>query len=162
MRTAGGRHAGGGESRLTRQSRVRCAHYTVFARPVHKNGVRHQPHFGRKFIPSARRAPVAYSPQPLQPEARGQIEMSRTKTDGEIPRRLLGRTGARVSALALGGYHLGMAKTKREAVRIVHEAIDAGLDFMDNAWEYHEGKSEEWMGAALAGRRDRVFLMTKV
>jgi aryl-alcohol dehydrogenase-like predicted oxidoreductase len=88
--------------------------------------------------------------------------MSRTKTDGKIPRRMLGRTGVRVSALALGGYHLGLVKTKREAIRIVHEAIDAGLDFMDNAWEYHEGKSEEWMGAALAGRRDRVFLMTKV
>jgi aryl-alcohol dehydrogenase-like predicted oxidoreductase len=80
---------------------------------------------------------------------------------GQIPRRALGRTGARVSALALGGYHLGMAKTKREAVRIVHEAIDAGVDFMDNAWEYHEGYSEQLMGEALEGMRERVFLMTK-
>lgn len=80
---------------------------------------------------------------------------------GEIPRRALGRTGAKVSALALGGYHLGMVKTKREAMRIVHEAIDAGLDFMDNAWEYHEGRSEELMGEALEGRREQVFLMTK-
>jgi aryl-alcohol dehydrogenase-like predicted oxidoreductase len=61
----------------------------------------------------------------------------------------------------LGGYHLGTVKTKREAVRIVHEAIDAGVDFMDNAWEYHEGYSEELMGEALEDRRDRVFLMTK-
>jgi predicted aldo/keto reductase-like oxidoreductase len=81
---------------------------------------------------------------------------------GEIPRRGLGRTGARVSALALGGYHLGLVKTKREAFRIVHEAIDAGVDFMDNAWEYHEGYSEELMGEALESRRDEVFLMTKV
>jgi aryl-alcohol dehydrogenase-like predicted oxidoreductase len=80
----------------------------------------------------------------------------------EIPRRLLGRTGVEVSALALGGYHLGLVKTEREAVRIVHEAIDAGVNFMDNAWEYHEGKSEELMGKALAGRREQVFLMSKV
>jgi aryl-alcohol dehydrogenase-like predicted oxidoreductase len=79
-----------------------------------------------------------------------------------IPRRLLGRTGERVSALGLGGYHLGNVGTEREAIRIVHEAIDAGLDFMDNAWEYHEGKSEERMGKALVGRRSEVFLMTKV
>ena len=81
---------------------------------------------------------------------------------GEIPRRALGRTGAEVSALALGGYHLGLVRTEREAMRIVHEAIDAGVNFMDNAWEYHEGRSEELMGRALAGRRQQVFLMTKV
>jgi predicted aldo/keto reductase-like oxidoreductase len=88
--------------------------------------------------------------------------MGSRKSSGEIPRRALGRTGERVSALALGGYHLGLAKTKREAIRIVHEAIDAGVDFMDNAWEYHDGKSEEIMGEALKGRRDEVFLMSKV
>jgi aryl-alcohol dehydrogenase-like predicted oxidoreductase len=88
--------------------------------------------------------------------------MGSRKSSGEIPRRALGRTGERVSALALGGYHLGLVKTKREAIRIVHEAIDAGVDFMDNAWEYHDGKSEEIMGEALKGRREEVFLMTKV
>ena len=67
-----------------------------------------------------------------------------------------------MSAIGLGGYHLGNVGTEREATQIVHEAIDAGLTFMDNAWEYHEGKSEERMGKALVGRRDRVFLMTKV
>ena len=87
---------------------------------------------------------------------------TRHNTFGEIPRRALGRTGAEVSALALGGYHLGLVKTEREATRIVHEAIDAGVNFMDNAWEYHDGKSEERMGRALAGRRQQVFLMTKV
>jgi predicted aldo/keto reductase-like oxidoreductase len=91
---------------------------------------------------------------------------TRSGSYGEIPRRALGRTGAEVSALALGGYHLGLVKTEREATRIVHEAIDAGLTFMDNAWEYNEGTSEERMGRALAagggGRRHKVFLMTKV
>ena len=80
-----------------------------------------------------------------------------------IPTRPLGRTGVPVSALGLGGYHLGDVKGgRREAVRIVHAAVDAGVTFMDNAWEYHEGKSEEIMGEALAGRRHEVFLMTKV
>ncbi|MGA9994046.1 MAG: aldo/keto reductase [Pyrinomonadaceae bacterium] len=90
--------------------------------------------------------------------------MTKNKAQGEIPRRALGRTGVEVSALALGGYHLGLAKSERESVRIVHEAMDNGVDFMDNAWEYHDGRSEELMGKALAedGRRQKVFLMTKV
>jgi aryl-alcohol dehydrogenase-like predicted oxidoreductase len=81
-------------------------------------------------------------------------------SDSDIPVRPLGKTGAMVSALGLGGYHLA-SPAQREAIRIVHAAIDAGVTFMDNAWEYHEGKSEEVMGKALAGRRDDVFLMTK-
>lgn len=81
---------------------------------------------------------------------------------GEIPRRPLGRTGVQVSAIGLGGSHLGETKTEAEAIRIVQEAIDAGITFMDNAWEYHDGVSEERMGKALKGRRDKVFLMTKV
>ena len=80
----------------------------------------------------------------------------------EIPRRRFGRHAEEVSALALGGYHLGSVKTEREAVRLVQEAVDAGLTFMDNAWDYHEGGSETRMGKALKGRRGRVFLMTKV
>ncbi|MGI8784122.1 MAG: aldo/keto reductase [Acidobacteriota bacterium] len=80
----------------------------------------------------------------------------------EIPLRKFGRSDVEVSALALGGYHLGDAKDEREAIRIVHEAIETGVTFMDNAWEYHDGRSEEWMGKALQDRRDQVFLMTKV
>ncbi len=83
-------------------------------------------------------------------------------SSAEIPRRLLGRTGVEVSAIALGGYHLGLAKTKREGVRIVQEAFDEGITFMDNAWEYHDGLSEEIMGQGLKGRRHDAFLMTKV
>lgn len=80
----------------------------------------------------------------------------------QIPQRPLGATDALVSALGLGGYHIAMAGSEREGIRIVHAAIDAGITFMDNAWEYHDGKSEHIMGKALADRRDRVFLMTKV
>ena len=80
----------------------------------------------------------------------------------EIPLRPLGATGEMVSALGLGGYHIGKMKNEREAIRIVHAAIDAGVTFMDNAWEYHDGRAETIMGKAIADRRDRVFLMTKV
>jgi aryl-alcohol dehydrogenase-like predicted oxidoreductase len=79
----------------------------------------------------------------------------------DIPLRPLGATGVMVSALGLGGYHLGTIG-EREAIRIAHAAIDAGITFMDNAWEYHKGRSEHVMGKAIADRRERVFLMTKV
>lgn len=82
--------------------------------------------------------------------------------DSNIERRPFGKTGEKVSALGLGGYHLGKIKSVREAVRVVHAAIDAGMTFMDNAWEYHDGRSEELMGKGLEGRRKDVFLMTKL
>jgi aryl-alcohol dehydrogenase-like predicted oxidoreductase len=81
---------------------------------------------------------------------------------GAIPRRALGQTGASVSILALGGSHLGDVQDPALAQRLVHEAIDAGVNFFDNAWEYHDGRSEMLLGDALRGRRDQVFLMTKV
>jgi aryl-alcohol dehydrogenase-like predicted oxidoreductase len=81
---------------------------------------------------------------------------------GEIPRRPLGRTGVQVSAIGVGGHHLGDLSTVDDAVRLVHEAMDAGITFFDNCWEYYNGKTENWLGRALRGRRDKVFLMTKV
>lgn len=95
------------------------------------------------------------------PSTRASTSYTPPSTD-PVPRRVLGTTGEYVSALGLGGFHLGLVGTERDATRIVHEAIDAGVTFMDNAWEYHQGKSEERMGKALAGRRGEVFLMTKV
>ena len=80
----------------------------------------------------------------------------------KMPYRPLGTSGVLVSALGLGGYHLVKAGSEREGIRIVHAAIEAGVTFMDNAWEYHDGKAERTMGKAIADRRDRVFLMTKV
>jgi uncharacterized protein len=81
---------------------------------------------------------------------------------GDIPLRPFGQSDEMVSALGLGGYHIGKMSNAREAIRLVHAAIDAGVTFMDNAWEYHDGRSETIMGEALAGRRADVFLMTKV
>ena len=83
--------------------------------------------------------------------------------DLDIPRRPVARTGEMVSCIGLGGFQLGLVGNEREAIGSIHAAIDAGVTFMDNAWEYHEGKSETRMGKALAGGwRERVFLMTKV
>jgi aryl-alcohol dehydrogenase-like predicted oxidoreductase len=89
------------------------------------------------------------------------VELTDTGPD-RVPHKLFGRTQEKVSAIGIGGYSLGAAPSLEEAIAIVHEAIDAGINFFDNAWEYHDGKSEEWMGQALKGRRDKVFLMTKV
>jgi aryl-alcohol dehydrogenase-like predicted oxidoreductase len=82
---------------------------------------------------------------------------------GEMPYRQLGRTGQRVSILGLGGYHIGMQSDEQESTRIIRYAIDSGVNFMDNCWDYHRGGSETRMGNALKdGYRDKVFLMTKI
>src|SRR5919109_633069 len=80
-----------------------------------------------------------------------------------LPTRELGKTGEKVSIMCLGGWHIGSVKDKKEAIRIMHAALDGGMTFFDNAWDYHDGKSEEWMGEALAvpGKRKLCFLMTK-
>jgi predicted aldo/keto reductase-like oxidoreductase len=80
----------------------------------------------------------------------------------DVPTRPFGRSGERVSLLGLGGWHLGVPDTDRAAVRLAHAAIDAGITFLDNAWDYNEGLSETRMGQAIADRRQQVFLMTKV
>jgi uncharacterized protein len=80
---------------------------------------------------------------------------------GTMPLRKFGRSDARVSILGFGGHHLGEAPDEKAAVEIVHQAVDGGITFFDNCWEYRRGKTEVWMGAGLKGRRDKVFLMTK-
>ncbi len=80
----------------------------------------------------------------------------------KIPMRPFGRSGVMVSALGFGGHHLGDAPDEDTAVRLIREAVDGGITFFDNCWEYHRGKTEEWMGKGLKGMRGNVFLMTKV
>jgi uncharacterized protein len=81
---------------------------------------------------------------------------------GKMPMRPLGQTGVQVSIVGLGGYHIGV-HDEATAVRIVRTAIDHGVNFMDNCWDYNEGKSHVWMGRALRdGYRKRAFLMTKI
>ncbi len=89
-------------------------------------------------------------------------EAQTNAASGQIPRRSFGSTNETVSALGLGGFHIGVPSEK-EAIEIMHRAIDSGITFFDNCWDYHEGESERRMGKALAGgRRDQVFLMTKI
>jgi aryl-alcohol dehydrogenase-like predicted oxidoreductase len=81
----------------------------------------------------------------------------------DIPYRTLGRTGEKVSAIGVGGFHLGLINDAQGSVRIVRTAIDRGITFLDNCWDYNEGQSEIRMGKALKdGYRNRAFLMTKV
>lgn len=76
--------------------------------------------------------------------------------------RKFGKSDVQVSALGLGGHHLGAASEQKVAVEIVHRALDGGVNFFDNCWEYNRGKSEDWLGKGLKGRRDKAFLMSKV
>ena len=91
------------------------------------------------------------------------IAVSSAEYSLDMPYRKLGRTGENVSLLGIGGAHLGIPKTEAEAVRIVRTAIDSGVNFMDNCWDYWSGTSESRMGRALRdGYRGKVFLMTKI
>lgn len=95
-----------------------------------------------------------------EPGAAGRADESRA---GPMIYRTLGRTGAKVSAIGLGGFHIAKPKDPEESVRIVRKAIDHGITFMDNCWDYHQGQSEIRMGKALReGYREKVFLMTKI
>lgn len=82
--------------------------------------------------------------------------------DLTIARRPLGKTNVTVSALGFGGHHLGDAANADAATDLVRIALDAGITFFDNCWEYHNGRSEVWLGRALKGVRDKAFVMTKV
>jgi len=85
------------------------------------------------------------------------------ETVNGMPYRLLGSTGAKVSLIGVGGFHLGKLSSPQEAAAVVRTALDEGVNFLDNAWEYHDGRSEEFMGQALReGYREKAFLMTKV
>ena len=93
----------------------------------------------------------------------GAVEGAADKSDKGVPTRPLGKTGVNVSIICLGGWHIGSVKDQNEAIKIMHAALDEGLTFFDNAWDYHDGGSEEIVGKALAmdGKRKKCFLMTK-
>jgi uncharacterized protein len=115
----------------------------------------------RKFIQSA----TALGAVPLvsgRSMPKQETNPSPQDLSGVVPRKSLGRTGLQVSAMGIGGYHLGSAQTDQAAKEIVAKAIDHGVNFFDNAWEYHDGLSEERLGKALKGKRDQAVVMTKV
>jgi len=93
--------------------------------------------------------------------ATAQVLAGQTRS-GDMIYRTLGKTGERVSAIGLGGSHIGRPQEEQEAIRIIRSAVDRGITFMDNCWDYANGKCEQWMGDALRdGYRKKVFLMTK-
>src|SRR6266850_6673614 len=108
----------------------------------------------RSFLKSASAAALLGSASP-------QVLMAERKEG--MPQRALGRTGEKVSAIGLGGYHIGKLAGEAESITIIRSAIDRGITFMDNCWDYNGGVSEIRMGKALRdGYRQKVFLMTKI
>jgi aryl-alcohol dehydrogenase-like predicted oxidoreductase len=86
-----------------------------------------------------------------------------TPQNSEMPYRTLGHTGEKVSIIGLGGFHIGTQNNENDSIRIIRTAIDNGVNFMDNSWDYNDGVSEIRMGKALRdGFRNKVFLMTKI
>ncbi len=91
-----------------------------------------------------------------------QKNRARAETNA-VPMRTLGRSGEKVSIVGLGGYHIGMQKDENESIRIIRTALDGGINFLDNCWDYNDGQSEIRMGKALRdGYRHKAFLMTKI
>lgn len=90
-------------------------------------------------------------------------ELRAAEKHSDVPRHTLGKTGERVSIIGIGGYHIGMQKDENESIRIIRTAVDGGINFLDNCWDYNDGTSEIRMGKALRdGYRQRVFLMSKI
>jgi aryl-alcohol dehydrogenase-like predicted oxidoreductase len=100
---------------------------------------------------------------PDQPVLGGSQQAPGGERVGDMLYRTLGSTGERVSALGLGGHHIGRLKKEKDSIELIRAGIDQGITFMDNCWDYHDGRSEELMGKALLdGYRGKVFLMTKI
>ncbi len=100
-------------------------------------------------------------PNPVVRNFEGQYGSGSTP-EFEVPKRAMGSTGLQVSILGMGGFHLGTVPTQDEVNNMVAKALDYGINFFDNAWEYHKGISEEKVGIALKGKRDKAIVMTKV
>jgi aryl-alcohol dehydrogenase-like predicted oxidoreductase len=99
-------------------------------------------------------------PNPIVPNFQGPYGSSMSSF--QVPRRAMGSTGLQVSILGMGGYHLGAVAGQEQVNNMVAKALDHGINFFDNAWEYYGGMSEERVGTALKGKRDQAIVMTKV
>ena len=119
----------------------------------------------REFLKAAAVAGVAAAATTnLRMEAQaGSAGAGALATSTDMQYRTLGRTGEKVSVMGLGGYHIGIQSDPAESVRLIRTAIDRGINFMDNSWDYNNGVSEQRMGDALKdGYRKKVLLMTKI
>jgi len=100
-------------------------------------------------------------PNPVIPNFSGEYGSS-SQPDFMVPKRAMGSTGLQVSIFGVGGYHLGAVASQDEVNNMVAKALDHGINFFDNAWEYYKGACEERVGIALKGKRDQAIVMTKV
>jgi aryl-alcohol dehydrogenase-like predicted oxidoreductase len=123
---------------------------------MHSNFTRPQTGWTRReFVKTALASGLALAAAPSS--------LLAAETKGDMPYRPLGRTGEKVSAIGLGGYHIGVSGGDDDALRLIRSAVDHGINFLDNCWDYNAGDSETRMGKALQdGYRDKVFLMTKI
>jgi len=116
----------------------------------------------RDFLKSATAATVAATIPSPAPTAQSNTPIKRPESPDMIYREI-GTTGERVSAIGMGGYHLGKQPEASQSIQLIHTGIDRGITFMDNCWDYNDGISEVRMGQALRnGYREKVFLMTKM
>src|SRR5665811_390213 len=106
-------------------------------------------------------AAEASTPNPIVPNFSGQYGKT-SVPNFQAPKRPMGSTGLQVSILGMGGFHLGSGASQDEVNNMVAKALDHGINFFANAWEYHKGESEEKLGIALKGKRDQAIVMTKV
>jgi aryl-alcohol dehydrogenase-like predicted oxidoreductase len=109
---------------------------------------------------SAQGQPNGPRPNPIVPNPPG--ESGAEVAEFQVARRPMGKTGLEVSILGVGGYHLGTVAGQPEVNDMIAKALDHGINFFDNAWEYYGGASEERLGTALKGKRDKAIVMTKV
>lgn len=116
----------------------------------------------RTFMRDAAALGIAASGILAEGENRQGANMAAVASTGTVPRRKFGKTDLEVSIIGMGGFHIASADSEDDATEMVQHALDAGVNFFDNAWEYHDGQSEEWLGKALGNRRRDVILMTKV
>jgi aryl-alcohol dehydrogenase-like predicted oxidoreductase len=107
---------------------------------------------GQKNGPGGQSTPIV----PNASEGKGEVAAFQS------PQRAMGKTGLQVSILGVGGYHLGAVAGQPEVNNMIAKALDHGINFFDNAWEYNKGASEERLGIALKGKRDKAIVMTKV
>lgn len=105
---------------------------------------------------------AAKLPNPIVANAPGEYGSAADAGEFQVPKRAMGSTGLQVSILGMGGFHLGTAAGQEEVNNMVAKAMDHGINFFDNAWEYHGGMSEERVGTALKGKREQAIVMTKV
>jgi aryl-alcohol dehydrogenase-like predicted oxidoreductase len=159
--TAEDKRAGSGQAELSRRRFLQSAALTGAVAAVPMGAIMNEAGAQATHPKGTGHAPEANLPNPVVPNFEGEYGNPPTGSFS-VPKRPMGSTGLQVSIVGLGGYHLGTVSSQAEVNEMVAKAMDHGINFFDNAWEYHKGMSEERVGNALKGKRDGAIVMTKV